>query len=186
MNVPNHLKDSLLLRQTGELPARQADELDTLLRDHPGAATFARDARTVMDLYKAGVTDVPPTPPLTLERILREGRRQAAQPESASFWERRRAPLRWAAAVAVTLVSAGAALFFLRDGHSPSPVAQTTPAVEAPTGLWQSFESESFDLQLAQLDTRLNQVQAPASEEDSALDEDSLAEALLLMEQETL
>ena len=185
MNIPDPLRQSVLLRQTGELPARQAEHLDAILQDRPDAAAFARDARTVMDVYKAAVTDVPPTPGLTLERILREGRRQAERQAAPSFWERQRQPLRWAAAVAVTLVSAGAAAFFLRDGSAPATVAGATAPRPEPTGLWHSFESETFDLQLAQLDTRLTQEQSTQAEE-SGLDEDSLAEALLVMEQETL
>jgi anti-sigma factor RsiW len=176
----NHLSQSVLLRQTGELAPPQADELEALLQGHPAAAAYAREAAALQEAYKSAAPPVPPTPALSLERILREGQRQAKR---ARPWSERFAPaMGWAAAVAALLVSAAAIAFFLRP---PAPgtelAAATVPAPLPPASAgWERIESDGFETQLALLDARLQAVKG--TEEAAGVDEDTLALELLLWE----
>lgn len=178
----NHLKQSVLLRQSGELAERESAELDQLLGADRAAAAFARDAQTVVTVYRQTTrSELPATPDFSLERILREGR--AARPAPApSLGTRLRQPLQWAAAAAVLAVIAGTAVFYLRGPATSGEVATAHPApVAAPASdLWASFESDDLDLRLASLHQQVKRVAAGETEEDA------LARELLQLETDSV
>jgi hypothetical protein len=135
-----------------------------------------------MTLYKqSAIEDVPATPELTLERILREGRKKAAMDSSphGGLWM----PLKLAAGIGVILVGISAALFYLRQ--KPATDIQTWAASSGGTRTWEYFESSEPEQRLAELGTQLAQAKSGSDDVVFSSEEDLLAQELLELEKDS-